>query len=559
MKICLGIISYLPDNIDKREKRIKCLNNLIIKINELFKDFTVFIIAQNWKDYKIDQNNIIVKNYNNPLGVTGARIELRKVFLESEYDYLIMLDDDCMIIGTDASDYIREIKLHPNGFGYFSNCLLKLFAISRYIYEKIEFPNIVLENCEGFEDITFVSMCRIRFPEKGFEFDRSKLDEISFHHPDAPSLWWTREHTHRKQEIYNKTRNYILDYAKKYNNKEFKIPENALKEIEIQKNKKQPVDIVITYVNNRDTNWLEQFEKYKKIEGVIQTDQTTAPQRYRDANTLNYLFRSIEMNCPWVNKVFLIVQSESQLPKWLNIENDKLKIVYHNEFIPEEFLPTFNTNVIHMNICNIKELSDNYILCNDDMFFTNKTTREDFFIGNIPCQYVKNSAAPTSKSEFFAMLTNNYTLLNSIFKDKINSYRHLHVQSARNKSIEKFLLDNYKDKIYNSFRGSRFRSKNNYTDWFYDDYLKSADLCINKQNLASCSKAYVLNTNNIYDKNIKLMCINDNSSVHDWVGSVRVLINFLNSKFPTKCSFELYSNEVNKEESKYKDNYNLWF
>ena len=39
---------------------------------------------------------------------------------------------------------------------------------------------------QGFEDKIFISMCRIKFPDREFEFDRSKLDEVSFCYSGGP-------------------------------------------------------------------------------------------------------------------------------------------------------------------------------------------------------------------------------------------------------------------------------------------------------------------------------------------------------------------------------------
>ncbi|WP_407192009.1 hypothetical protein [Citrobacter freundii] len=32
-----------------------------------------------------------------------------------------------------------------------------------------------------------------------------------------------------------------------------------------------------------------------------------------------------------------------QIPSWIDTKNKKLNIVFHKDFIPEEYLPTFNS------------------------------------------------------------------------------------------------------------------------------------------------------------------------------------------------------------------------
>lgn len=88
--------------------------------------------------------------------------------------------------------------------------------------------------------------------------------------------------------------------------------------------------------------------------------------RYRDYGTFNYWFRMVEMHAPWVNNIYLI--TNGQRPKWLNVNHPKLKWVRHEEFIPKEYLPTFNASAIEMNIHRIDGLSENFVLFNDDMY-----------------------------------------------------------------------------------------------------------------------------------------------------------------------------------------------
>ena len=387
IKICIGMISYLPDN-NMRQKRIDSMQDLFKKLDELFKDIPVMIITQNWKDYcPKTKLKLIREDHEKGLGIIKARINLREKFINSEFDYMIMLDDDAIIGGTDASDYIKEIKDHPDGFGWFSNHLLKLFAISKNVYSQIEMPNISAEKFEGFEDKLFISMCRIRFPELEFKFSHDKLTETSYLVHDTPSTWWNSETSKRRQEMRNKTDDLIRAYMKKYNNTTFVIPgseqpsqrpsikkpvsspprleevtSHTLQPVEKSKRGNGPIDLVITYVNNQDRNWQALYSEYKNKETQKNSEQSTNLIRFRDPGTLRYLFRSIEKNCSWFNKVFLIVQNSDQVPKWVNRSYGKIRIVYHDEYIPKELLPTFNSNTIEMYLSNIEDLSNNYIL-----------------------------------------------------------------------------------------------------------------------------------------------------------------------------------------------------
>ncbi|MEI3411918.1 MAG: hypothetical protein V8Q57_00820 [Blautia sp.] len=62
-----------------------------------------------------------------------------------------------------------------------------------------------------------------------------------------------------------------------------------------------------------------------------------------------------------MNQIYFVTWGH--LPNWLNISHPKLKVVRHEEFIPPDYLPTFSSNSIELNLHRIKGLSkDLYIL-----------------------------------------------------------------------------------------------------------------------------------------------------------------------------------------------------
>ena len=131
MNKVIGIISYLPDDEMKRKIREEKISYLIRTCDELF-DLPIIIVAQNWKDFNVDCCQLY--SYDKPLGIVEARRKLRKIFLESGYDYLIMLDDDCELTGDkeSADKYLEQINNNPGKYGIFKTNLLKLFAQSMF-------------------------------------------------------------------------------------------------------------------------------------------------------------------------------------------------------------------------------------------------------------------------------------------------------------------------------------------------------------------------------------------------------------------------------------------
>lgn len=142
--------------------------------------------------------------------------------------------------------------------------------------------------------------------------------------------------------------------------------------------KTNKIDFVILWVDGNDPKWQEERSKY--TEDVEEQDGSS--KRYRDWENLQYWFRSVEKYAPWVNKIFFITCG--QHPEWLNKEHPKLRVVDHQEFIPKEDLPTFNSNAIEVNLHRISELSEQFVLFNDDMFLTDYVKPEDFFVNGLP-------------------------------------------------------------------------------------------------------------------------------------------------------------------------------
>ena len=66
MKKCIGIISYLPDNEKVRETRVRRLNKLLHKLDEIF-NLPIIIIAQNYQDFLPNSNNYILIESTKPI------------------------------------------------------------------------------------------------------------------------------------------------------------------------------------------------------------------------------------------------------------------------------------------------------------------------------------------------------------------------------------------------------------------------------------------------------------------------------------------------------------
>ena len=190
-----GVISYIPGGEPARSLRIERLNRLFKQITDTFGDVNWLIVAQNWKDYTIPEyvkNAKIVKF--EPLGILRARKTLRKLFLESHYDYLIMCDDDVIIETAGpliAEAYMTEIDMHPQGFMFlqYQAAQLNMCAISRYIYEKEPMVDVDPQKNEGYEDAVFSNLLHYKYPNNEFHCYGLKCLQWMNKNEKAPSTW----------------------------------------------------------------------------------------------------------------------------------------------------------------------------------------------------------------------------------------------------------------------------------------------------------------------------------------------------------------------------------
>lgn len=171
------------------------------------------------------------------------------------------------------------------------------------------------------------------------------------------------------------------------------------------------IDIVVPWVDGNDEEWLREKEKYTVSEG-----EDDRVNRFRDWDNLQYLFRGIDKFLPWIRMVHFITWGH--IPKWMDTNCDKLNIVLHKDYIPKEFLPVFSSHPIEMNIHRIKELSDQFIYMNDDMFFLKSMKETDFFQDSLPCDRALESIHQFKKDGIDHIIANDLEILNANFDKK---------------------------------------------------------------------------------------------------------------------------------------------
>ena len=190
------------------------------------------------------------------------------------------------------------------------------------------------------------------------------------------------------------------------------------------------IDFVLPWVDGSDKDWIALKNKYMAAEnGELPHDpEANADCRYRDYGLLKYWFRGVERFAPWVNRVFFVTCG--QKPDWLDESNPKLRLVNHADYIPSDYLPTFQVNTIEMNLHRITELSEQFVYFNDDMFLLRPVKPEFFFRKGLP-------VTPCNLGIPIGLGHNNIHRI--ILNNKVVLYRSLDVNHLVWKNILKYI------------------------------------------------------------------------------------------------------------------------
>lgn len=170
------------------------------------------------------------------------------------------------------------------------------------------------------------------------------------------------------------------------------------------------IDFVITWVDMNDPKWQADFSKYSGRKE--NTKNGVSEARFRDNGFLRYWFRGVEKFAPWVRRIHFV--TSGQKPEWLDENNPKINLVNHKDYIPEEFLPTYNSVVIERYIHRIPGLADHFVYFNDDFYIINTITPARFFRNGMPCDIAAFLYNP-SWSQWYKRIKNNLKIINRHF------------------------------------------------------------------------------------------------------------------------------------------------
>ena len=159
--------------------------------------------------------------------------------------------------------------------------------------------------------------------------------------------------------------------------------------------RKKAIDFVVPMVFPADPQWQQEYARYR---GSATSAQKNV--RWRSWGTERLMVECVMRFMPWVRHIHLLLSGESQEQPWmveLKMKSEKLKIHFHQEFIPAKYLPCFTSPTIEMFLHRIPGLAEHFIYANDDMFPLSPLEREDFF--REPCsETAMNGGEPQSET-----------------------------------------------------------------------------------------------------------------------------------------------------------------
>lgn len=326
------------------------------------------------------------------------------------------------------------------------------------------------------------------------------------------------------------------------------------------------IDFVIPWVDGSDPLWSDRCKSFLSDNEAIEIC------RYRDWGILKYWFRAVETYAPWVHTVHFI--TDRQIPAWLNQNHPKLHIVDHRDYIPREYLPTFSSHTIELNLHRIDTLEEHFVYFNDDMILNAPVRPEDFFRKGLPRDSaILDIFMPTGYQDSFTHAQCNviaflnayfdkqtvlrkypslwYTpvygryLLKNLYLSKGNlfsNFQNSHIPSSMLKSTYDTVWSMAPELLDRTCR-NRFRSISDVNQYIMSYY----NLCTGKflPRSPQFGRCYRLGTDDpmlhrdILQERHKAICINDNPKVTDYARRKELLVQLYDRKLPAKSQFEL--------------------
>jgi len=149
------------------------------------------------------------------------------------------------------------------------------------------------------------------------------------------------------------------------------------------------VDAVITWVDGNDKIWQEKINTYS--EKKINFSSEKHKRRYNSIGEIDIAITSIIKFAPFIKNIFLVTDNQSpksfdSLKTLAKAQNINLELIDHKVIFDgyHQYLPCFNSCSIGSMLFRIPNLSEHFVIFNDDTFLMRPVSINDFFINGQP-------------------------------------------------------------------------------------------------------------------------------------------------------------------------------
>lgn len=305
------------------------------------------------------------------------------------------------------------------------------------------------------------------------------------------------------------------------------------------------MDIIIPFVSCKDKVWFKNYLRFACSKENRMPQIKLDYAYFYDYGTLQYVLRGIDKFMPYVDNVFLVVSNIEQVPDY--VDQSKVKVVLHKDFIPEKYLPTFQANTIEMFMYNIPGLGEEFVYFNDDTIPVSPIKYDELFKDGLPCiNFIENDVTIFPSGRIFNISFGEArNTAQSLTNENINyngpALRPQHAPIPYLKSVCDEVVTLPRHNSLLKFYTSHFRSPRNLNQYFWSDIL----YFLNKYVQSDLKLKYIttqeIDTLDINEttKSNQYLCINDFGSDTHMLSEISEIIkNKLDTILPDRCKYE---------------------
>lgn len=149
------------------------------------------------------------------------------------------------------------------------------------------------------------------------------------------------------------------------------------------------IDAVIPWVDGNDKAWQIKINTYLNSKSGITKKKQSA--RFNSIGEIDICIKSIIKFAPFFKTIYLVTDNQTpdtfdDLSRLTLAAGIELKVIDHTIIFKdfENYLPCFNSRSIESVLFKIPNLSEHYVIFNDDTFIMRNAVVEDFFVDGLP-------------------------------------------------------------------------------------------------------------------------------------------------------------------------------